>query len=416
MDILRLYNIYKKSTGVSTDTRTIESGQLFFALSGPNFNGNLYADKALEAGALAVVVDDKTVVKDDRYVMVDNTLSALQDLARHHRRAWGKTVIGLTGSNGKTTTKEFIYSVLSQHFNVLATKGNLNNHIGVPLTLLSIGESHEIAVIEMGANHAGEIALLSSIAEPNVGMITNIGAAHLEGFGSLEGVAKAKTELYDFIRESEGKILLNVDDARLVEKAQNIEIALTYGAKGTKANIQGHAMSKPEGMCFELTVDGEDCGMIQTHVVGTYNLPNALAAIAIGKLMGMPLDIIAKGLSSYKPSNNRSQLELVKGVSLILDAYNANPSSVSSALINLSDYEFNGEKGAVLGGMRELGEYSGDEHEKIVKQCLKMDLKLAIFVGSEFEKALRNAPKHFHYFPDREHWFYCNFYWGELYV
>ena len=398
-----IYAAFLKSTGVSTDTRSIEPGNLFFALSGPNFNGNKYAEQALRSGALAVVVDDKSVVKDERFLLVEDCLTALQDLAREHRKHWGKTVIGLTGSNGKTTTKELMQSVLKQKFNVLATKGNLNNHIGVPLTLLNLKDHHEIAIIEMGANHPKEIKALCQIALPNFGLITNIGMAHLEGFGTIEGVARSKTEMYEFLSKNKGEIFLNVDDNWLIEKAVNSKISLTYGFQQKKPDVIGVIDNKASMLTFSLSLFGkEETHQVNTRLAGSYNLPNALAAAAVGLKFDVPIADVVVGLESFVPDNNRSQIELIKGVTFILDAYNANPSSVKGAIENLKGQNFDGGKAIVLGDMLELGKFSEGAHSEVISLLESANFNPTIFVGKEFMKCKSIAPSSFHFFETRD--------------
>ncbi|MFT7297428.1 MAG: UDP-N-acetylmuramoyl-tripeptide--D-alanyl-D-alanine ligase [Sphingobacteriales bacterium] len=398
-----LYLEFLRSTGVSTDTRSIAKGNLFFALSGPSFNGNRYAQQALDKGATSVVVDDKEVVQDNRYILVDDCLKSLQNLANEHRNSWGKTVIGLTGSNGKTTTKELMNSVLKEKFSVLATEGNLNNHIGVPLTLLNINKTHEIAIIEMGANNPLEIKTLCEIANPNYGLITNIGMAHLEGFGSIEGVAKAKTEMYDYLSENGGDIFLNIDDHWLIEKALNRKIALTYGKKEKKPDVMGEMRNNSDRLIFELSkFNDSQVYKVKTNLAGSYNLSNALAAVAVGLKFGMIIESIIKGLEAYVPDNNRSQLAVVKGVSFILDAYNANPSSVEEAIKNLIGQEFVGEKAIVLGDMLELGAFSNDAHSDVLRQMDGAGFNPTILVGKEFWKLRDKAPKSFVFFENRD--------------
>jgi UDP-N-acetylmuramoyl-tripeptide--D-alanyl-D-alanine ligase len=296
-----LYNIFRDASGVCTDTRKLQKGELFFALSGPNFNGNSFVEKALTMGAAAVVIDEDIDFKDDRIVRVPHSLVALQELATEHRTHLGTTIIALTGSNGKTTTKELIHSVLSTTFTTVATQGNLNNHIGVPLTLLSLKEGTEIGVVEMGANHPGEIALLANIAQPHAGLITNFGKAHLEGFGSLEGVIKAKSELYDYLKNTKGLIFANADDSKIMAqlKGQN---PITYGT-GTSARLSATLLAEEDAIRIE--VDQQE---IQTQLSGAYNGYNALAAYAIGRYFGVSSQNAKTALESYISENNRSQL------------------------------------------------------------------------------------------------------------
>ena len=380
-----LYNIFRDAAGVSTDSRTLQSGQLFFALSGPNFNGNQFATQALEKGAIAVIVDENLPITDKRVIRVENTLTSLQTLSTEHRTTLGSTIIALTGSNGKTTTKELIHSVLSSTFDTVATQGNLNNHIGVPLTLLSLQKDTEIGIIEMGANHPGEIALLSNITQPNAGLVTNFGKAHLEGFGSLEGVVKAKSELYDYLKNNNGLIFANADDSRIMAqlKGQN---PITYGATKT-ARVSATLQTENDAVSI-----GVDQIEIQTNLIGAYNGYNALAAYAIGRHFGVSPQNAKSALESYIPDNNRSQLIRKKNLHITLDAYNANPTSMYAALTNFSKKE--GKKIAVLGQMNELGKHTETEHQKLVDWIKTSPIDDCYWVGSAFEKFV-SPDKHF---------------------
>jgi UDP-N-acetylmuramoyl-tripeptide--D-alanyl-D-alanine ligase len=380
-----LYNIFRDAAGVSTDSRTLQSGQLFFALSGPNFNGNQFAKQALDKGAIAVVVDEDISITDKRVLRVENTLNSLQNLSTKHRSSLGTTIIALTGSNGKTTTKELIHSVLSTTFTTGATQGNLNNHIGVPLTLLSLEEDTEIGVIEMGANHPGEIALLANIAQPNAGLITNFGKAHLEGFGSLEGVVKAKSELYDYLKNTNGLIFANADDSKIMAqlKGQN---PITYGT-GTSARLSATLLAEEDAIRIE--VDQQE---IQTQLSGAYNGYNALAAYAIGRHFGVSPLNAKTALESYISDNNRSQLIRKKDLHITLDAYNANPTSMHAALASFSKKE--GKKIAILGQMNELGKHTEIEHKQLVDWTNTSPIDDCYWVGSAFEQFVA-ADKYF---------------------
>ena len=370
-----LYPLFLQSKGVSTDTRTLTSGQLYFALKGPSFNGNRFAHQALKKGALAVVVDEPIDGADKRFVLVDDVLTSLQQLANHHRKQLGTPIIALTGSNGKTTTKELIHAVLQSHYKVIATEGNLNNHIGVPLTLLRLHSDTEFAVVEMGANHPGEIAQLAEITQPNYGLITNFGKAHLEGFGSIEGVVKAKSELYEFLKNNRGVIFANKDDKKMMAQLTGYP-AYTYGThEDSDFDFEINNNSDP----VSLTANGNH---IKTQLTGTYNAYNTAAAVAIGKYLKIPFSKIQEAVESYTPTNNRSQ-QIPKGdIHITLDAYNANPSSMLAALTAFCQKP--GEKVAILGQMNELGAYEAEEHQKLVAWAAKNQLK-CYWVGRPFQ-------------------------------
>ena len=385
-----LYNIFRDAAGVSIDSRTLQSGQLFFALSGPNFNGNQFAKQALDKGAIAVVVDDDVPISDGRVIRVENTLRSLQTLSTEHRTTLGTTIFALTGSNGKTTTKELIHSVLSSSFTTVATQGNLNNHIGVPLTLLSLQENTEIGVVEMGANHPGEIALLANIAQPNAGLITNFGKAHLEGFGSLEGVVKAKSELYDYLKNTNGLIFANADDPKIMAQLKGQD-PFTYGTD-TLARVSATLLAEKDAIAIEV-----DQLQIQTQLRGAYNGYNALAAYTVGKHFGVSPQNAKSALESYIPENNRSQLIRKKNLHITLDAYNANPTSMHAALASFSKKE--GKKIAVLGQMNELGMHTETEHKQLVDWIKTSPLDDCYWVGSAFEQFVSSDK----YFPNIDH-------------
>ena len=405
MNVTRLYEIFKSSKGVTTDTRTISAGEMFFALKGENFDGNEYALKALEQGACCAVVNEGTVAaasSDARIVAVPDTLEALKALARHHRENTfvnGKriTVIGLTGTNGKTTTKELIARVLSKKYTVAYTKGNLNNDIGVPLSLLSIGPETQIAVIEMGANHPDDIEKLVRVCEPDYGLITNVGKAHLLGFGSLEGVKAAKGKLYDWIAGHDGTIFINADDTVLSEMAAERDgmKAIGYGIGYWDALVLPSdaehpfvRMAIPENIGSDAADDGTDTLLaLESHLTGAYNANNMAAAIAVGLHFGVNLDDAIQAVCEYVPSNNRSQIEKSGSNILIEDAYNANPTSMAAALDNLASI-VSERKVALLGDMRELGSESVQEHVTVLRQILSMGLDLVCLVGDEFRKAI----------------------------
>ena len=407
MDIQRLYAAFKECGRVTTDSRAISGGELFFALKGENFDGNEYALKALEAGARYAVVDEKAAVAasvDPQLIAVPDTLAALQALARHHRENTfvdGRrlTVIGLTGTNGKTTTKELITKVLSVKYNVTSTQGNLNNDIGVPLSGLGINSGTQLAVIEMGANHPDDIERLVKVCEPDYGLITNVGKAHLLGFGSFEGVKKAKGKLYDYLAEHGGSIFLNADDRDLVAMAAErkglnvIDYGIEYWGAMVLPSDAAHRFVRMAGR-----ESGEDRVCLETHRAGGYNATNIAAAIAVGLHFGVSLEDAIQAVSEYIPKNNRSQLEKTARNILIEDAYNANPTSMAAALDNLASVQAP-LKAAMLGDMRELGEDSVAEHVAILKKLVSMDLDLVCLVGEEFRKALSQVD------PAAAHWF-----------
>ena len=378
MDRDTLYRHFLESSGICTDTRHISKNCLFFALRGENFNGNLFAQEALDNGARVVVVDEEKYHKSTgETFLVNNTLLALQELAQFHRKHIKATIIALTGSNGKTTTKELINAVLSQQFKTIATKGNLNNHIGVPLTLLSITSETEIGIVEMGANHLGEIEMLSNIAQPDYGYITNFGKAHLEGFGSLEGVVKGKTELYTFLKENNKNIFINANDQRQLDNSKEIQ-RITFGTSGNDFNI--HLLDSHNRLLLEF-----DGTKIQSNLVGAYNFVNIAAAVAIGAYFKVSTDKIKNGIESYIPLNNRSQL-LTKGTNTILmDAYNANPSSMMAALENFKQAEGK-NKILYLGDMFELGADAATEHQNIVDFLSENAFGKVFLAGENFFK------------------------------
>jgi UDP-N-acetylmuramoyl-tripeptide--D-alanyl-D-alanine ligase len=379
MNIEELYNIYTKYPSIQTDTRRLQPGELFFALKGPNFNANEFAKKALDAGAANVVLDDNQYSVEDKTILVPDVLTALQQLARHHRQQLNIPFIGITGSNGKTTTKELIHAVLSSTFKTYTTEGNLNNHIGVPLTILKIKQDAEIAVIEMGANHIGEIASYCNIALPTHGLITNCGKAHLEGFGSEEGVRKGKGELFDHLRVNRGTAFLMWDYPYLREMSNGISHRYTYGTDD--ANIVGNSVAPNQFLAVEFT-NGFD-GKIQTNLVGDYNLPNVLAAVAVGKYFKVDDEKIKISVENYTPTNSRSQLTQKNSNQIILDAYNANPSSMKAAIENFAKLEGT-EKILALGAMAELGSDSLKEHMNIIKEIDRYQWKDVILVGGDF--------------------------------
>ena len=384
MSIEELYQIFSKYPVVSTDSRHIEPNALFFALKGDNFNGNRYASIALETGASYAVIDDADYDLGKGYILVDDVLTTLQQLASFHRLKLALPVIAITGTNGKTTTKELITSVLSKKFTVTATKGNLNNHIGVPLTLLSMNEKTEIGVVEMGANHPGEIAALCNIAEPDFGLITNVGKAHLEGFGSFEGVKKTKAELYRFIEHKRGKIFINSANNQLKEMAGSVEtIGYRTGREGY--GIEGEVVNSSPFLAFKAKFP-KGWLYIKTNVAGGYNLENAMAAVSIGNYFGVAPHDICDAIQSYIPANNRSQFVKTRSNQILMDAYNANPTSMDAALENFKTFDAS-LKGVILGDMFELGESAREEHQQIVNKLETMDdLSFILLTGREFSE------------------------------
>lgn len=378
-----IYKRFREFPIITTDTRNCPEGSIFIALKGERFNGNEYATKALESGSAYAIIDEKEhYTGDPRLILVDNCLKTLQALARHHRRVLNIPVIAITGTNGKTTTKELTSAVLSQKYNVLFTKGNLNNHIGVPLTLLQMTEDHDIAVIEMGANHPGEIKVLAEIAEPNFGIITNIGKAHLEGFGSFEGVIKTKGELYDYIRRTGGKIFLHNENSILRDLAHGIE-SIVYG-EAERLYVSGRITGNDPFLSFlwkHVTYTGE----VHSKLIGSYNLANALAAVAIGCFFNVANREISEALNQYEPQNNRSQLKDTAFNHIIIDAYNANPTSMSAALKNFHDMRV-GNKTLILGDMFELGETTLKEHKQIVDLISALNFSKVILAGEIFSQ------------------------------
>ena len=387
MKLSALYQIFLDCQLVTTDSRNCPEGSLFIALKGESFNGNAFAGKALETGCAYAVIDESeyAIEGDQRYILVDDCLQTLQQLANYHRRQLGTRVIGITGTNGKTTTKELISAVLSQSHNILYTLGNLNNHIGVPSTLLRLKAEHDLAVIEMGANHPGEIKFLSEIVEPDCGIITNVGKAHLEGFGSFEGVIKTKGELYDFLRKKEGStVFIHHDNAYLMNIAGGLNL-IPYGTEDD-LYVNGRITGNSPYLTFEWKAgkDGETY-QVQTQLIGEYNFPNALAAITIGRFFGVEDAKINEALAGYTPQNNRSQLKKTDDNTLIIDAYNANPTSMMAALQNFRNMEVP-HKMLILGDMRELGAESAAEHQKIADYLKECAFEKVWLVGDQFEQ------------------------------
>jgi UDP-N-acetylmuramoyl-tripeptide--D-alanyl-D-alanine ligase len=376
-----LYKIYLEYPSVQTDTRKLQKGDLFFALKGPNFNANEFAQKAINAGAAYAVIDDEQYAVEGKTIVVSDVLTSLQQLAKHHRQQFKIPFIAITGSNGKTTTKELIHVVLSSAFKTYTTEGNLNNHIGVPLTILKIKQDAEIAVIEMGANHLREIASYCTIALPTHGLITNCGKAHLEGFGSEEGVRKGKGELYDHLRAHDGTAFIMWDYPYLRAMSKSIPHIYIYGTND--ADIVGNVLRSDQYLEVEFQKGFK--GTIHTNLVGDYNLPNVLAAVAVGKYFNVDEEKIKNSIESYTPTNSRSQLLQKNSNRIILDAYNANPTSMKAAIENFAKAEGN-EKILALGAMAELGADSLKEHDDIIKEIDKHQWKDVILVGGDFMK------------------------------
>ena len=386
--IKTLYELFLKHPQVTTDSRACPKGSLFFALRGDNFDGNRFAAQALAGGCAYAVVDDPEVVPegDGRYVIVDNVLKTYQQLAREHRRHFRGPVIQITGTNGKTTTKELTAAVLAKRYNVLFTQGNLNNHIGVPRTLLELKPEHTLAVIETGANHPGEIKTLTEIVEPDCGLITNVGRAHLEGFGSFEGVKRTKGELYDWLRQKEGGyIFLSADNADLIDMAGGLS-AVKYGCKGDDLMVQGEVSGCAPYLSLHWRRGDETTwNEMTTNLIGAYNLDNVLAAITVGVQFGVSDTDITAAIEVYVPTNNRSELRVTKRNRLIVDTYNANPTSMRAALDNFK--AMRGEnKMVILGEMRELGALSEQEHRNVVKQLGECGLQCVWLVGENFSR------------------------------
>jgi len=385
----QLYQLYKKHPVISTDTRKITPGSLFFALKGEKFDANTFAEQAIASGAAYAVIDNPEYQKGDQYLLVEDVLIALQDLARYHRRQLTIPVIGLTGTNGKTTTKELINAVLSQHFNTYATQGNLNNHIGVPLTILSINASHDAAVIEMGANHQKEIELLCTISQPSHGLITNVGKAHLEGFGGVEGVKKGKGELYDYLKASDGVTFVNSDSADLMamQHARSLKNVTFYGSIDLDNLVSGQLIENSPYLTLQWTNNSTGKNYeVKSQLTGAYNLDNILAAICIGVCFKLSAEEINAGISGYQPKNNRSQISQTATNTLICDYYNANPSSMAVAIDNLGKIEAK-HKVLVLGDMFEMGPESAAEHEAIIRKAMDTPVDNRVFIGGEFYKA-----------------------------
>ncbi len=377
MTLEQLHALFLEHPHISTDTRKIAENSIFFALKGDNFNGNAFATEALDKGAAYAVIDEGEFHIDERTILVDHVLETLQQLATYHRKHCKAKVISLTGSNGKTTTKELIYAVISKKYRTIATQGNLNNHIGVPLTLLSMQEDTEMAIVEMGANHQGEIAMLSNIAQPDFGYITNFGKAHLEGFGGVEGVIKGKSELYQFLMANNRYIFMNADDPIQREKLNSYAKKMGFSTE----DHQFYNIQLVQANPF-VTLKVEDVD-IETQLIGKYNFSNCCAAILMGKYFNVPLTDVKSALESYQPQNNRSQILTKNGFKIVLDAYNANPTSMRAALENFSGMQET-HKTVIIGDMFELGETAAEEHQTIADLVQELGFESAYLVGENF--------------------------------
>lgn len=389
MEIANLYAIFREHPTVTTDSRNIPANSIFFALKGDNFNGNAFAHEAISKGAAYAVIDEPEFATNDKMILVKDVLLSLQQLAQHHRNQLGLPILAITGTNGKTTTKELITAVLSKKFKVNSTKGNLNNHIGVPLTLLSMSTETEFGVVEMGANHPGEIKILCDIANPDFGLITNIGKAHLEGFGSFEGVIKTKSEMYDFLRNNGGKCFVNADNTLLIKQANHIE-QISYGKStdyfmaGELASTDNYLVVKalfPKGWLY-----------MKSKLVGDYNFENLLAAACVGKYFEVDPLLIQEAIAEYSPSNNRSQLIQKAKNTIIMDAYNANPTSMMAALSNFVGIRHE-NKCIILGDMLELGAVSAEEHQKITDFIEEQKFSEVYLVGPQFKNTIDRTQK-----------------------
>ncbi|MBR5298405.1 MAG: UDP-N-acetylmuramoyl-tripeptide--D-alanyl-D-alanine ligase [Parabacteroides sp.] len=382
MTIPELYELFIHNPKVTTDSRNCPFGSIFFALKGEKFDGNQYAKNALDAGCSFAVIDNSDYYIDERTILVENVLLTLQHLAHHHRKVIDCPIIGITGTNGKTTTKELLAAVLKEKFNLLYTEGNLNNQIGVPLTLLRLTHEHEMAVIEMGASHPGDVKELVDIVHPDYGLITNVGKAHLEGFGSFEGVVKTKGELYDYIRQTKGTIFINQENPFLMEIAKGIE-QVAYGITDS-AFVCGSVLSCNPFLTFNWKQQGESY-TVETHLIGGYNLDNVLAAVVIGRYFNIPEEQISQAIATYEPTNNRSQFKQTASNRLIIDAYNANPSSMKVALDNFDAMNV-ASKALILGDMRELGATSDELHAEIVNRIQAGNFDKVLLCGEHFQK------------------------------
>ena len=387
MEMKDLYELFLQHPTITTDSRDVPEGSMFFALKGETFDGNAYAKMALEQGAAYAVIDEKDYAEEgnERLILVEDVLTTLQQLAKYHRVHLGTPIIGITGTNGKTTTKELIATVLKKKYNVLYTQGNFNNHIGVPKTLLQLTKEHDLAVVEMGANHPGEIKTLVEIVLPDFGIITNVGKAHLLGFGSFEGVIHTKGELYDFLRVIQGTVFINNDNPHLLGISKGLKLVKYGQQEANDLLVKGEFVECNPFLKFQW-----NGGLVQTQLIGSYNLDNALAAACIGTFFEVPANDICDALSEYKPSNNRSQLTITKDNKLVVDAYNANPTSMRAALDNFRLIK-ESHKMCILGQMGELGEASEEEHQKVVDLLGECGFEKVWLVGENFAKTQHPA-------------------------
>ena len=406
MDIKELYKLYQQHPCITTDSRNCPEGSIFLALKGASFNGNQFAQAALEKGCSYAIVDEKEFQTDSRIILVDDCLQTYKDLAREHRRQFEIPVIGITGTNGKTTTKELIRAVLAECYNVMATEGNFNNDVGVPKTLFRLSEEHDIAVVEMGASHPGDIKTLVETAEPNCGLITNVGRAHLLGFGSFEGVCKTKGELYDFLLAHNSPIFVNRDNKfltemisqRLTAKSEKPDIYYYGQSDHSDILIKGEVVSCAPFLKFRWREQDHETGYVgewmevQTHLIGAYNIDNMLAAITIGYVNNVPFEQINHALESYVPQNNRSQMTVTETNHLVVDAYNANPTSMKAAIDNFKLMEVS-PKMAIIGQMGELGDVSDEEHRKVVEMLTEAHFDQVWLVGENYDKIACNFRK-----------------------
>ncbi|MBQ9253846.1 MAG: UDP-N-acetylmuramoyl-tripeptide--D-alanyl-D-alanine ligase [Bacteroidales bacterium] len=384
----RVLNLFECSYDITTDSRKVKQGSIFVALKGNNVDGNHFAKQAIENGAKLAIIDDEEFYLGDKTLLVEDSLLFLQEFANYYRKTFSIPFIAISGTNGKTTTKELINAVLSVKYKVCATQGNLNNHIGVPLTLLQLKRDTQIAVIEMGASHIGDIDELCNIAEPTYGLLTNVGTAHIEGFGSLNGVLQTKTELYRYLNKTNGKVFVNFDDENL--RKQDVENRISYSLYD-KADTQAEIIN-PQDVFAQIRVDGVD---IKSNLVGSYNAHNILATLTVGRYFGIPLEEIKKAIEDYKPQNHRSEIEKTEKNTLILDCYNANPSSCKFAIEAFKNIS-SPNKRIYIGAMKELGQVSEQEHKAIADIIKQMNLTEAIFVGEEYKEYAKG---------DNIHWF-----------
>jgi UDP-N-acetylmuramoyl-tripeptide--D-alanyl-D-alanine ligase len=393
---MQLYEIFRQHPLICTDSRICPPDSLFFALKGENFNANAFALSALEKGCSYAVIDEAEYAIDERFILVDNVLDSLQQLATYHRKQLATPIIGITGTNGKTTTKELIAAVLKEKYNILFTQGNLNNHIGVPLTLLQLKPEHQLAVIEMGANHQGEIKALAEIACPDYGIITNVGMAHLEGFGSFEGVKRTKAELYQYIFKHGKAVFLNSGNENLVEMLSKTGLSIDNDrvhiySLSSKSHIYGQITACSPFLEMQCTVNQKDTFNVDTQLIGAYNAENVLAAVAIGDYFGLEAEAIKNGIEKYTPQNNRSQLTVTAHNKLVVDAYNANPTSMGAAILNFAQMNVKA-KTLILGDMLELGEQSKTEHQNIINLLQQNKFQNVLLVGNNFKTTNNSYP------------------------